>query len=151
VPGIVFMRIDTAQRLRKGPRLLAAIERFEDALFAHYTVVESARFRSRPCDRYEFASLRSWPILEPGPHSPVNGRQVRNPSCRAEQFRVGCYSRTVGFTKSLQEDPLITVAHIQPIVSLIAGILILIMPQLLNYIVAIYLIIVGITGLGLIH
>ena len=28
------------------------------------------------------------------------------------------------------------IAHIQPIVSLIAGILILIMPQLLNYIVA---------------
>jgi predicted nuclease of predicted toxin-antitoxin system len=48
VPGIVLMRIDTAQRSRKGPRLLAAIERFGDALFAHYTVVESARFRSRP-------------------------------------------------------------------------------------------------------
>ncbi len=46
---------------------------------------------------------------------------------------------------------MITVAHIQPIVALIAGILILIMPRLLNFIVAIYLIIVGITGLGLIH
>jgi hypothetical protein len=46
---------------------------------------------------------------------------------------------------------MLTVAHIQPIVSLVAGILILIMPQLLNYIVAIYLIIVGITGLGFIH
>ena len=45
---------------------------------------------------------------------------------------------------------MLTVAHIQPIVSLVAGILILIMPQLLNYIVAIYLIVVGITGLGLI-
>jgi Protein of unknown function (DUF3096) len=52
----------------------------------------------------------------------------------------------------LEEDALtFTVAHIQPIVSLVAGILILIMPQLLNYIVAIYLIVVGITGLGLIH
>ena len=30
----------------------------------------------------------------------------------------------------------LTVAHLQPIVSLIAGILILIMPRLLNYIVA---------------
>jgi predicted nuclease of predicted toxin-antitoxin system len=48
VPGIVLLRIDTAQRLRKGPRLLAAIERFGDALFGHYTVVERARFRSRP-------------------------------------------------------------------------------------------------------
>ena len=36
---------------------------------------------------------------------------------------------------------------IQPLVALIAGILILIMPRLLNYVVAIYLIIVGLTGL----
>lgn len=37
---------------------------------------------------------------------------------------------------------------LQPIVALIAGILILIMPRLLNYIVAIYLIVIGITGLA---
>jgi hypothetical protein len=39
--------------------------------------------------------------------------------------------------------------HLQliPIVSLIAGILILVQPKLLNYIVAIYLIVVGIIGL----
>ena len=43
----------------------------------------------------------------------------------------------------------LTVAHIQPIVALVAGVLILVMPRLLNFIVAIYLIIVGITGLGL--
>jgi hypothetical protein len=36
---------------------------------------------------------------------------------------------------------------IGPLVSLIAGILILIMPKMLNYIVAIYLIIVGLLGL----
>jgi len=36
---------------------------------------------------------------------------------------------------------------LQPLVALIAGILILIIPRLLNYIVAIYLIIVGILGL----
>jgi hypothetical protein len=41
----------------------------------------------------------------------------------------------------------ITIGHLQPIIALIAGILILLMPRLLNYIVAIYLIIVGITGL----
>ena len=34
-----------------------------------------------------------------------------------------------------------------PLVSLIAGILILIVPRLLNYIVAIYLIVVGLIGL----
>lgn len=36
---------------------------------------------------------------------------------------------------------------LQPIVALIAGILILLVPRLLNYVVAIYLIIVGVTGL----
>ena len=34
-----------------------------------------------------------------------------------------------------------------PLVSLIAGILILIMPRLLNYIVALYLIVIGLIGL----
>jgi hypothetical protein len=34
-----------------------------------------------------------------------------------------------------------------PLISLIAGILILIVPRLLNYIVAIYLILIGILGL----
>lgn len=36
---------------------------------------------------------------------------------------------------------------IQPVVALIAGILILIMPRLLNYVVAIYLIVIGVLGL----
>jgi hypothetical protein len=34
-----------------------------------------------------------------------------------------------------------------PIVSLIAGILILVMPKLLNYIIALYLIVIGLIGL----
>lgn len=34
-----------------------------------------------------------------------------------------------------------------PLISLIAGVIILIMPRLLNYIVAIYLIIIGLVGL----
>ena len=34
-----------------------------------------------------------------------------------------------------------------PLISLVAGILILIMPRLLNYIVAIYLILIGLVGL----
>ena len=42
---------------------------------------------------------------------------------------------------------IITAAHITPLVALIAGILILIMPRLLNFIVAIYLIFVGLIGL----
>jgi hypothetical protein len=46
----------------------------------------------------------------------------------------------------------ITVAHITPWIALIAGILILIVPRLLSYIVAIYLILVGLAGLnGIYH
>lgn len=42
-------------------------------------------------------------------------------------------------------------AHVQPIVALLAGILILIVPRFLNFIVAIYLIFIGIVGLGIIR
>jgi hypothetical protein len=46
----------------------------------------------------------------------------------------------------------LTAAHIPPIVALVAGILILIAPRLLNYVVAIYLIVVGLVGLnGIYH
>lgn len=43
----------------------------------------------------------------------------------------------------------LTVAHITPIMSLVAGVLILIMPRLLNFIVALFLILNGLIGLGL--
>jgi Protein of unknown function (DUF3096) len=43
----------------------------------------------------------------------------------------------------------ISVGHLQPVVALLAGILILLVPRLLNYIVAIYLIVIGILGLGI--
>jgi hypothetical protein len=39
------------------------------------------------------------------------------------------------------------VLALQPIVALLAGILILVMPRLLNYIVALYLIVIGVLGL----
>jgi hypothetical protein len=45
----------------------------------------------------------------------------------------------------------IGIAHLQPVVALIAGILILVSPRLLNFIVAIYLILVGVIGLGFIR
>ncbi|ODT16015.1 MAG: DUF3096 domain-containing protein [Mesorhizobium sp. SCN 65-12] len=41
----------------------------------------------------------------------------------------------------------ISTIAVTPLISLIAGVLILVMPRLLNYIVAIYLIIVGLVGL----
>ncbi len=38
-------------------------------------------------------------------------------------------------------------AAFQPMVALIAGILILLIPRLLNYIVAVYLVVIGLLGL----
>jgi Protein of unknown function (DUF3096) len=45
----------------------------------------------------------------------------------------------------------ITAAHVPAIVALVAGILILVMPRLLNFIVAIYLIFIGLVGMGLLR
>ncbi len=45
----------------------------------------------------------------------------------------------------------ITAAHIQPVVAILAGSLILIMPRLLSFIVAIYLIFIGLVELNAIH
>jgi hypothetical protein len=44
----------------------------------------------------------------------------------------------------------ISISHLSPIISIIAGVLILLVPRLLNYIVAAYLIIIGVIGLGII-
>jgi hypothetical protein len=59
----------------------------------------------------------------------------------------GHYARWI--RRTVETPMSITISHLAPIVALIAGILILIMPRLLNYIVAIYLIVIGIIGLGI--
>jgi len=41
----------------------------------------------------------------------------------------------------------VDIVMIQPLVALLFGILILILPRLLNYLIAIYLILIGLTGL----
>jgi hypothetical protein len=41
--------------------------------------------------------------------------------------------------------------HLSPLVALIAGILILIFPRFLNYFIAIYLIVTGLIGLGVLR
>lgn len=43
------------------------------------------------------------------------------------------------------------VQHVPPIVALIAGVLILVFPRLLNLLIALYLIVVGAVGLNIIH
>jgi hypothetical protein len=45
----------------------------------------------------------------------------------------------------------LSIAHLQPIVALIAGVLILLVPRILNYVVAIYLIVTGLLGLNINH
>jgi hypothetical protein len=52
--------------------------------------------------------------------------------------------------RAATQEGLVTVniVLLQPLIALLAGILILIMPRLLNYIVAIYLIVVGLSGLA---
>jgi hypothetical protein len=66
---------------------------------------------------------------------------------------VGCRSAWPGLVRhgKLQSRRILRlmqyIHHIGPVAALIAGILILVMPRLLNYIVALYLIIVGLTGL----
>ena len=45
----------------------------------------------------------------------------------------------------------IGIAHWQLIVALIAGILILVISRLLNFIVAVYMLLIGVIGLGLIR
>jgi hypothetical protein len=50
-------------------------------------------------------------------------------------------------TLSLTGAPMNLTVTIGPLIALIAGILILVVPRLLNYIVAIYLILVGLLGL----
>jgi hypothetical protein len=40
------------------------------------------------------------------------------------------------------------ITHFQPIVALVAGVLILVTPRFINWIVALYLILIGASGLG---
>jgi hypothetical protein len=59
----------------------------------------------------------------------------------------------VGFAHGAHTDGstthqvMIMTLALTPLISLIAGILILVMPRLLNYIVAIYLIVIGLVGI----
>jgi hypothetical protein len=44
---------------------------------------------------------------------------------------------------------LISTAHLSPMLSLLFGILILLFPRILNYLVGVYLILAGLLGLGI--
>ncbi|GLS05130.1 hypothetical protein GCM10007860_22800 [Chitiniphilus shinanonensis] len=80
---------------------------------------------------------------------PIRPTQNENATPRRRIFYVGAAWRAARLQTS--QDPLETAMQlnlaIAPLVSLIAGILILAMPRLLNYIIALYLIIIGLVGL----
>jgi Protein of unknown function (DUF3096) len=57
----------------------------------------------------------------------------------------GCIQRAEG---GHARELAMQIVIVQPLVALIAGVLILIFPRLLNYIVAIYLIVIGLAGLA---
>jgi hypothetical protein len=62
----------------------------------------------------------------------------------------GC--RSAGLTDQ-QGDRAVTlhIPHLQPLAAILAGVLILFVPRILNYVVAAYLTLVGILGFGLIR
>jgi hypothetical protein len=45
----------------------------------------------------------------------------------------------------------LNLTHLSPLTSLVFGILILIFPKLINYLIALYLILVGLIGLGILR
>src|SRR4029078_8152146 len=72
-------------------------------------------------------------------------RQVLpNGLCCAWSMRIRAARRASFGGNTMTIDPVI----VSPLIALIAGILILLMPRLLNYVVAIYLIAIGIIGLA---
>jgi hypothetical protein len=80
----------------------------------------------------------------------AEGRRSPSPCSIHARARYVLSSRTVrrwAGTEALQEIRMNMSLSIGPVVALIAGILILIMPRLLNYIIALYLIIIGVLGL----
>jgi Protein of unknown function (DUF3096) len=46
---------------------------------------------------------------------------------------------------------MIHLTHPEPLLALVAGVVILLAPRVLNYVVAIYLILIGILGLHILH
>src|SRR4029079_3781740 len=76
------------------------------------------------------------------------GRAPTDRVCRQGNY---CRRLVVSFGCQPIEELImvIGIAHLQPIIALIAGILILVIPRLLNIIVSVYLIAAGLLGLGL--
>jgi hypothetical protein len=73
------------------------------------------------------------------------GRHEYPTECN-EAFSLSCQAAP-GHQYTNKESAMNVNLSLAPLVALLAGILILVMPRLLNYIVAIYLILIGLLGL----
>ncbi len=91
------------------------------------------RLDRRPSERVGYADVRRQGCLQ---RRVVNG--LERSAARATEY---------SFQGCPKEDVMQMLTSAGPLVSLIAGILILVVPRLLNYIVAIYLIVIGLLGL----
>jgi Protein of unknown function (DUF3096) len=91
-------------------------------------------------------------VLRPRVLSDIE-QSVRSRRCTVHSFGFRREGTLWRITRQLHRRYFMTItsAHIPAIVALIAGILILIMPRLLNLVVAIYLICIGLIGLGLLR
>jgi hypothetical protein len=79
-----------------------------------------------------------------------SGLASRHPQTCPE-FRVG-RRQIAWWSRQPRKEPRVMTVHLdiallQPLIALLAGILILIVPRMLNYIVALYLILLGVAGL----
>jgi DUF3096 family protein len=77
------------------------------------------------------------------------GKTPSSPSSREQRRAIirTAISPSGSHPEGLERAMALNVIFLQPLIALAAGILILIIPRLLNYIVAIYLILVGLAGL----
>jgi hypothetical protein len=89
---------------------------------------------------------REWRRWAPaGPQCPISALFLKFPILRPEPL-FARFQTTIPASKG----PFMThvdIVMLQPLVALIFGILILILPRLLNYLIAIYLILIGLAGL----
>jgi hypothetical protein len=70
-------------------------------------------------------------------------------SCNGARDSIAALQRASSTQSQIGGVPMVLSIHpaVAPLVALIAGILILLMPRILNYVIALYLIVIGLLGL----
>ena len=152
-----------AQPLGEGRAILAGVGNESAALLARHCAIPPGPLHSTPVLRGGKVRPNRRPrnpvdadILFQKPRRPFWGTCVSPlvpPEPRSILANVKPRRRRPRLREILCRSSIMVIgaAHIQPIVAIIAGVLILVWPRLLNYVVAIYLILTGILGLGLLR